>query len=74
MRETLITMGMPVSLAVPNVQIHLRGTDAVFAEFAAGDAQFSPFKIAKFPVSIALKAAAQTRRSKVTFSESKGLF
>lgn len=44
MRETRIIMGMPVSLAVLDAQVRPRDLDAVFREFIAVDAQFSPFK------------------------------
>jgi thiamine biosynthesis lipoprotein len=44
MRETRIIMGMPISLAVLDVRARQRHLDNVFAEFAAIDAQFSPFK------------------------------
>jgi thiamine biosynthesis lipoprotein len=42
MRETRGIMGMPISLDVPGARPH--HLDAVFAEFVAVDAQFSPFK------------------------------
>ena len=44
MRETRIIMGMPISLAVLDAQIRPQDMDAVFREFTALDAQFSPFK------------------------------
>lgn len=44
MRETRIIMGMPVSLAALDAQVRQQDMDAVFAEFTAVDAQFSPFK------------------------------
>ncbi len=44
MQETQIIMGMPISLTVPGSKVRRQDLDAVFAEFAAVDAQFSPFK------------------------------
>ena len=44
MRETRTIMGMPVSLAVSDDDVRRQDLEAVFAEFAAIDAQFSPFK------------------------------
>jgi thiamine biosynthesis lipoprotein len=44
MRETRIIMGMPISLDVPGERVRQDDIDAVFAEFSAVDAQFSPFK------------------------------
>ena len=44
MRETRIIMGMPISLAVVDNKVRPQDLDAVFATFAAADAQFSPFK------------------------------
>jgi thiamine biosynthesis lipoprotein len=44
MHETRTIMGMPVSLAVADADVHRQDLDAVFAEFSAIDAQFSPFK------------------------------
>lgn len=44
MRETRTIMGMPVSLAVSDGSVRRQDLDAVFAEFSAVDAQFSPFK------------------------------
>ena len=44
MQETQIIMGMPISLTVPGSKVRRQDLDAVFAEFAAADAQFSPFK------------------------------
>jgi len=44
MRETRIIMGMPISLDVPGERVRQLNMDAVFAEFSAIDAQFSPFK------------------------------
>ena len=44
MRETRIIMGMPISLAVSDENVRRQDLEAVFAEFAAIDAQFSPFK------------------------------
>ena len=44
MRETRIIMGMPVHVTVPDACVRPRDLDAVFAEFVAVDAQFSPFK------------------------------
>lgn len=44
MRETRIIMGMPISLIVLDDRVRQRDLDAVFAQFAAVDAQFSPFK------------------------------
>ena len=43
-RETRIIMGMPITLAVLDEGARQEDLDAVFAEFAAIDAQFSPFK------------------------------
>jgi len=44
MRETRTIMGMPISLAVSDETVRARDLEAVFAEFIAIDAQFSPFK------------------------------
>ncbi|MBN9544788.1 MAG: FAD:protein FMN transferase [Alphaproteobacteria bacterium] len=44
MHETRIIMGMPVSLAVSDKSVRKLDLEAVFAEFVAIDAQFSPFK------------------------------
>jgi FAD:protein FMN transferase len=44
MRETRIIMGMPISLSVLDAQVRQHDLDAVFEEFVAVDAQFSPFK------------------------------
>jgi thiamine biosynthesis lipoprotein len=44
MRETRTIMGMPISLAVLDEGVRQQDLEAVFAEFAAVDAQFSPFK------------------------------
>jgi len=44
MRETRAIMGMPISLAVLDEAVRQKDLDAVFAEFSAVDAQFSPFK------------------------------
>ena len=44
MRETRIIMGMPIDVAVADASVRQPHLDAVFAEFAAVDAQFSPFK------------------------------
>jgi len=44
MHETRIIMGMPVSLAVSDKSVRELDLEAVFAEFVAIDAQFSPFK------------------------------
>ena len=44
MRETRIIMGMPISLAVLDAHARQEHLDAVFGEFTAIDAQFSPFK------------------------------
>ena len=44
MRETRNIMGMPISLTVLDEDVRLRNLEAVFAEFTAVDAQFSPFK------------------------------
>lgn len=44
MRETRIIMGMPISAAVLDAPARQHHLDTVFAEFAAIDAQFSPFK------------------------------
>ena len=44
MRETRTIMGMPISLTVLDEGVRQQDLDAVFAEFAAVDAQFSPFK------------------------------
>lgn len=44
MRETRTIMGMPISLAVSDEGVCARHLEAVFAEFVAIDAQFSPFK------------------------------
>lgn len=43
-RETRIIMGMPISLTVLDETVRRQDLEAVFAEFAAVDAQFSPFK------------------------------
>jgi len=44
MRETRVIMGMPISLAVLDEGVRSQDLEAVFAEFAMVDAQFSPFK------------------------------
>lgn len=44
MRETRTIMGMPISLSVLDVGVRQQDLEAVFAEFVAVDAQFSPFK------------------------------
>lgn len=44
MRETRIIMGMPISLAVLDDRVRQPDLDAVFAQFTAADAQFSPFR------------------------------
>lgn len=44
MHETRIIMGMPISLAVSDPGVRALHLEAVFAEFVAIDAQFSPFK------------------------------
>jgi thiamine biosynthesis lipoprotein len=44
MRETRTIMGMPISLAVLGKGVRRQDLEAVFAEFTAIDAQFSPFK------------------------------
>ena len=44
MQETRIIMGMPIRLIVLDAQARQMDMDAVFAAFAAVDAQFSPFK------------------------------
>ena len=44
MRETRAIMGMPISLTVLDEAVRQQDLDAVFAEFTAADAQFSPFK------------------------------
>ena len=44
MRETRIIMGMPIDVAVADASVRQPHLEAVFAEFAAVDAQFSPFK------------------------------
>src|SRR5689334_11608335 len=44
MRETRAIMGMPIDLAVLDRGVRQQDLDAVFAEFIAIDAQFSPFK------------------------------
>lgn len=44
MQEKRIIMGMPIGLTVLDDQVRQADLDAVFAEFAAVDAQFSPFK------------------------------
>jgi FAD:protein FMN transferase len=44
MRETRIIMGMPITVAVADDHVRLQDLEAVFAEFVAVDAQFSPFK------------------------------
>ena len=44
MHETRIIMGMPISLAVSDQSVRAQDLEAVFAEFVAIDAQFSPFK------------------------------
>ena len=44
MRETRTIMGMPIELAVVDMDVRLRDLEAVFAKFVAVDAQFSPFK------------------------------
>ena len=44
MRETRTIMGMPITLAVSDSGVHARHLEVVFAEFAAIDAQFSPFR------------------------------
>jgi thiamine biosynthesis lipoprotein len=43
-RETRIIMEMPISLAVLDDHVRRQDLDAVFAQFTAADAQFSPFK------------------------------
>ncbi|HEY4276193.1 MAG TPA: FAD:protein FMN transferase [Rhizomicrobium sp.] len=44
MRETRTIMGMPICLTVLDEIVRQHHLDAVFAEFSAIDAQFSPFK------------------------------
>jgi len=44
MRETRSIMGMSITLAVADDRVRQSHLDAVFAEFTATDAQFSPFK------------------------------
>src|SRR5579871_4321805 len=44
MRETRILMGMPIQVAVVDEAVRQQHLDDVFREFAAIDAQFSPFK------------------------------
>jgi thiamine biosynthesis lipoprotein len=44
MRETRIIMGMPISVAVTDQGVRPQDLEAVFVEFVAIDAQFSPFK------------------------------
>jgi FAD:protein FMN transferase len=44
MHEKRIIMGMPIGLTVLDSQVRHADIDAVFAEFSAVDAQFSPFK------------------------------
>jgi FAD:protein FMN transferase len=44
MHETRIIMGMPISLTVLDEPVRQQHLDTVFTEFAAVDAQFSPFK------------------------------
>ena len=44
MRETRIIMGMSISRVVPDDQVRQQYMDLMVAEFAAVDAQFSPFK------------------------------
>jgi thiamine biosynthesis lipoprotein len=44
MRETRVIMGMPVNLRVLDTGVRQQDLEAVFAEFCAVDAQFSPFK------------------------------
>ncbi len=44
MRETRTIMGMPIQVAVLDDTVRRQDLDAVFAEFSAIDAQFSPFK------------------------------
>ncbi len=44
MRETRAIMGMSISLAVSDQSVRQQDLETVFAEFAAVDAQFSPFK------------------------------
>ena len=44
MRETRAIMGMPISLTVLDEGVRAEHLEAVFAEFVAVDAQFSPFK------------------------------
>jgi FAD:protein FMN transferase len=44
MRETRFIMGMPITLVVPGDHVRQQDLDAVFAQFCAIDAQFSPFK------------------------------
>jgi thiamine biosynthesis lipoprotein ApbE len=44
MRATrTIIMGMPICVAVADAGVRQQNLDAVFAEFVAVDAQFSPF-------------------------------
>jgi thiamine biosynthesis lipoprotein len=44
MRETRTIMGMPIALVVADERVRRQDLEAVFAEFSAVDAQFSPFK------------------------------
>ena len=44
MRETRDIMGMPITVTVAGARVRPQDLAAVFAEFAAVDAQFSPFK------------------------------
>src|SRR5690242_16313146 len=44
MRETRAIMGMPICVTVADAHVRARDLEAVFAEFIAVDAQFSPFK------------------------------
>src|SRR6202012_396453 len=44
MRETRTIMGMPITVAVTDAFVRQQDLDAVFAEFCAVDAQFSPFR------------------------------
>ncbi len=44
MRQTRTIMGMPINLAVLDEGVRAQDLEAVFAEFVAVDAQFSPFR------------------------------
>ena len=44
MREKRDIMGMPITVTVADARVRVQDLEAVFAEFAAVDAQFSPFK------------------------------